>query len=171
MQFDVSDDVRAKAKSPHELFMLNLIAFHLLLAPASIALGIGEWGLLLPPSFSAFVLGYIYVRARRAERADSWFVMLHWRIAVKRSKLLVISYAVTGAILLLVLLLIQGEDASMRGIMLTVFTRVAVMPVVIMVFVTFVLESSALYQAGRGEVPDSIAERYPMPNRPGNCEG
>lgn len=163
MQFDIADPLRARAKTAHELFILNLIAFHLFLAPAAIALGIGAWGLLLTPLFSLPVLGFIFLRARRAERRDPWFVMVHWKLAVQRAKLLLIAYAVTAAILLLALLLTQGADESMRQILFTVFTRVGVMPVVIMVFVTFVLSSSALYQAGKGEVPDGMVRRYPAP--------
>lgn len=163
MQFDIADAVRARAKNAHEVFILNLIAFHLFLAPAAIALGIGAWGLLLTPLFSLPVLGFIFLRARRAESRDPWFVMVHWKLAVQRAKLLLIAYGVTAAILLLAVVLTQGSDESMRHILFTVFTRVGVMPVVIMVFVTFVLSSSALYQAGKGEVPDGILRRYPAP--------
>jgi hypothetical protein len=163
MQFDIADAVRTRAKNAHELFILNLIAFHLLLAPAAIALGIGEWGLLLTPLFSLPVLGFIFLRARRAESRDPWFIMVHWKIAVQRSKLLLASYGVTAAILLLVFLLTGSVEHSMRQILITVFTRVGVMPVVITVFVCFVLESSALYQAGKGEVPDGMLRRHPAP--------
>lgn len=163
MQFNIADPVRTRAKNAHELFILNLIAFHLLLAPAAIALGIGAWGLLLTPLFSLPVLGYIFLRARRAETQDPWFVMVHWKISVQRAKLLLGSYGVTAAILLLVFLLTRSADHSMRQILFTVFTRVGVMPVVITVFVSFVLESSSLYQAGKGEVPDGMVRRHPAP--------
>jgi len=164
MQFFIDDPLRAKAKNPHELFIFNLIGFHLFLAPASIGLGIGSWGLLLTPLFSLPILGYIYLRSRRAEKRGPWFVMVHWKVAVQRAKLLVISYAVTAVILLLVIFLTRNADSSMQQILFTVFTRVGVMPVVIMVFVTFVLESSALSQAGKGEVPDPVVRRYPAPD-------
>ena len=164
MQFDIADPVRSRAKNAHELFILNLIAFHLLLAPAAIALGIGAWALLLTPLFSLPVLGYIFLRSRRAETRDPWFVMVHWKVAVQRAKLLLISYAVTAVILLVVFVLTQGAEGSMQEILFTVFTRVGVMPVVITVFVTFVLESSALNQAGQGEVPDRLVQRYPAPD-------
>jgi glucan phosphoethanolaminetransferase (alkaline phosphatase superfamily) len=163
MQFQVADAERNRAKNPHELFIINLIAFHLLLAPAAIALGIGSWGLLLPVAFSGAVMGYIYVRTQRATRSDPWFVMAHWQIALRRCRLLLIGYAVSGGILLLAWLLGLSMNDNMRDIMFTALTRIGVMPTIILVFVAFVLESNALFQAARGEVPDAVVGRHPAP--------
>ena len=155
----------ARAKNPHELFMLNLIAFHLLLTPAALALEIGAWGLALTPALSRIVIAFIYLRARHAAAADeSPLVAGHWAVAWRRCRLLLLSYAITAAILLGGWGLIQGiEKESMQDIMFTVITRVGVMPVVIMVFVTAVLESGAIYQAGRGEVPGERTAEYQPP--------
>lgn len=163
MYFEVEERERNRAKNPHELFMLNLIAFHLLLAPAAIALGIGEWGLLLPVFFSLLVMALIYVLAKRAESHSPWFVMAHWKAALRRCRLLLIGYGISGIVLLLAWLLSLGMQPSMREIMFTALTRVAVMPTVILVFVSFVLESNALFQAARGEISDGIVARYPAP--------
>lgn len=163
MQFLVGEGERNKAKNPHELFILNLIGFHLLLAPAAIAFKIGAWALLLPPILSSGVMSFILWRARRAEAGDPWFVMAHWKIALRRCRLLLIGYAITGTILLLAFLLSLGMEGRMKEIMFTALTRIGVMPTVILVFVAFVLESNALFQAVRGEVPDAIVARYPAP--------
>ena len=150
-------DERARAKAPHELFMFNLIAFHLLLTPAVIALGIGAWALALPPALSGVLIAYIYLRARRAPGREPPLVAGHWAVAWRRCRLLLYAYAATGALLLGAWgLAASNPDPSMQAIMFTVLTRVAVMPVVIMVFVTAVLESGAIYQAGRGEVPGQL---------------
>ncbi|MCK9530224.1 MAG: hypothetical protein M0R77_06635 [Gammaproteobacteria bacterium] len=163
MQFQVAETERNRAKNPHELFIINLIAFHLLLAPAAIALDIGTWALLLPVVFSLMVMAFIYVRTRRAVSGEPWFVMAHWQIALRRCRLLLIGYGVTGGILLLAWLLGLGMQPNMRDIMFTALTRIGVMPTVILVFVAFVLESNALFQATRGEVPDAVVKRYPAP--------
>ena len=107
--------------------------------------------------------GFIYWRARRAERADPWFVMAHWKIALRHCRLLLIGYGITGGILLLASLLTLGMQGNMQEIFFTAITRLGVMPTVILVFVSFILESSALFQAVRGEVPDAIVNRYPAP--------
>lgn len=163
MYLSVDDAQRQAAKNPHELFILNLIGFHLLLAPAAIALKIGAWALLLPVLLSSCVMSFIWWRARRAERMDPWFVMVHWKLALHRCRWLLIGYGITGTILLLALLLSAGMQGHMKEIMFTALTRIGVMPTVILVFVSFVMESNGLFQAARGEVPDGMAGRYPPP--------
>lgn len=165
MFFEIGEAERNRAKSPHELFMVNLILFHLLLTPVAIAADIGLWALLLTPLLSGLVILFIWRRARQltAEGIHE-FVALHWTLALARCRLLLIAYGITATLLLLGALAILGTaQESMREIMLVVLTRVGIMPTVIMVFVTFVLESSALYQAVRGELPDGFVRRH----RPG----
>jgi hypothetical protein len=165
MQIEVEPTLRNRAKTPHELFMANLFAFHLLLTPALLALGVGEWGLVLPPSLSGMVIGYTYLRARSIGSGGSWFVGAHWRLAFKRYKLLLIAYGITAAIMLLGWWASTGiARHETQEIMLTVLTRIGIMPTLVMVFVTAVLESGGIYQAGRGEVPDDIARAYPPPD-------
>jgi hypothetical protein len=162
MQCAVTEQLIKQAKTPHELLMFNLFAFHLLVTPLILWLGIGMKGLVLPPLLSFTVIGYIYSRGRRAERDGPWFVMAHWKLARLRIRLLLIAYGITGVLIGLAWLVSLGAGQT-QAIMLTVLTRVAVMPTILMVFVVAVLESSAIYQATRGEVPDGIAARYPAP--------
>lgn len=163
MNIHVPASVSSQAKTPHNLFMLNLALFHLLMTPATIALGVGEAGILLPLFLSLAVMAYTWRRANAGH--DDWFVFAHWQLAVRRYRLLLIAYAVTAVLLLLGWLLTLGTaDPNMRDILQTVLLRIAVMPVVLMVMVNFYLESSAIFQASHGEIPDSIVKRFP----PGN---
>ncbi len=165
MIFHISDTTRSQAKTPHNLFMLNLALFHLLMTPAIIVLDVGEIGMLLPLFLSLTVMIYTWRRANAAH--DDWFIFAHWQLAVRRYRLLLIGYAVTAALLLLGwLLTLSTADPNMRDILQTVLLRIAVMPVVLMVMVDFYLESSALFQATNGEVPDGISKRFPPENNP-----
>lgn len=147
------------ARWAHDLFILNVFFFHLLLTPATIVLGIGLKGLLIPLALSLVVITYIYSRGQREQR---WFVAAHWRLAFKRCKLLLIGYAITAAILLLAALLASGmKDARMADIMVTVITRIAIMPTLILVMVTVVMEATATSLAGKGEVPEKIIKEFP----------
>ena len=166
----IPDSLRAQAKAPHNLFMLNLALFHLLMTPAIIATGVGELGILLPLALSLAVIAYTWRRANGGH--DQAFVCAHWQLAVRRYRLLLAAYAVTAVLLLLGWLLTQGtSDANMRDILQTVLLRIAVMPVVLMVMVNFYLESSALFQATNGEVPDSALRRCPVDNPPSLTTG
>jgi len=162
MLYDIDDALKRQARAPHELLMINLAAFHLLLAPASIALDIGAWGLLLPPLFSALVIAYIYMRGHRPAAATPWFVLMHWRLAWRRCRLLLMGY--TASALIIgggSLLALTAQKHSMREIIFTIATRVGVMPTIIMVLVLFVLANSGLELAGKGEVPDGLLKLYP----------
>jgi hypothetical protein len=164
MLYDVEEDVRRQAKSPHELFMLNLAMFHLLMAPAAIVLRVGTLGFLVPLGASLAVIGFTYLRSRRAEARSPWFVAAHWRLAARRSRILLAVYVASGAIVGTGFLLSLSIDKkTMQDIMITVFSRIAVVPVLIVVMVCFVLESGAIYQAGRGEVPDALLAHLPPP--------
>ena len=49
----------------------------------------------------------------------------------------------------------SSPDENMREILHTVFLRIAIMPVLIMVMINFFLESSAISMASKGELPES----------------
>ena len=160
MYLEVDAATVKKAKAPHELFMINLLLFHLLMTPAAIFLGIGTWGLLLPLVLSLGVMTYSWQRSRRAEQEHP-LVMLHWKLALRRYRVLLIGYAVTAAILLLgFLLTLTMDEGSMRHIIFTVITRIGVVPLVVMVFILAFLESSGLSMAGNQEIPDELHARY-----------
>jgi len=164
MRFAIDDTACSRAKNAHELYIINVLAFHLLLAPAAIALDIGLYALLLSPAISLLVIGFIALRSRWLRQHGEWFVMIHWRLALRRALLLLAAYGASGAILLLVWLLTSSMEGHSRDMMLTVFTRIAIMPTFIMLLITFVLEMSSLGQAGRGEVPDRLLARWPAPD-------
>lgn len=146
----------------HELYLINVLFFHLLLTPASIALDIGYYGLLLPLLLSSMVISYIYLHGRRAEE---WFVMVHWRLSFRRCQLLMIGYVLSLAIFFIGFLISLGiEEDSMQKIMMTVFTRIAIMPTLIMVMITAVIEASSISQAAKGEVPDKLLAKFPPPD-------
>ena len=164
MLFEVSKETKIKAKSPHELFMVNLAVFHLLLAPISLVLIGGMRSLLVPIFFSCTVFAFNYFRGKMAERNNEWFVMVHHKLAFRRATFLLIAYAVSAAIIGGGWLIGMASDQkTMQDIILTISTRIGVMPTFILVAINFVLETSAASQAGKGEVPDSFLKKHPAP--------
>ncbi len=165
MKYAIDDAVRRQAKAPHELFMLNLGFFHLLLGPAALFLGIGLVGLLIPLGFSLAMMGYMLLRCKRVQGGGDWFVARHWSLAVRRNRWLLLGYSLTAAILLGGWLLTLGVDReSTRHILVTVITRIAVMPTIITVLVCFVMENGGLNMALEGELPKGFVERFPPPD-------
>jgi len=139
--FTIDEISRKHARQPHDLVMINLAIFHLLLAVGLIALEVGPLGILIPVFFSTLLFGFIYWRVERLDPTDERFVMVNWRLALIRGRLLFIGYGLSTLIIGLAYGLAQGQKAE---IFHTIFTRIGVMPAVILVFVTLVLESSSL---------------------------
>ncbi|TNC98890.1 MAG: hypothetical protein FD121_542 [Gallionellaceae bacterium] len=152
---------RKQAQNPHNLFVAGVFAFDLLMTPAVLGLKIGMIGLLIPLVCSGGLLAYIYTRSCKE---TSWFVDMHWRLTWKRSRLLLLGYSISAFLVLVAWLLstISG-DPHMASIVWTALTRVALMPTLIFVLFTSVLEASSIAQAANGEVPDKLAVKYPPP--------
>lgn len=150
------------AQSPHNLFISGLFLFDLLMTPAILALKIGMIGLLIPLVCSGSLIAYIYLRSRKT--TSSWFVDMHWKITFARSKILMLGYAISGTLIFVAWLIdLSMQDARMGNIILTALTRVGLMPTVILVLVTAVLEFGSYAQAGKREVPDKLAAKFPQP--------
>ncbi|MET0069606.1 MAG: hypothetical protein ABW096_06165 [Candidatus Thiodiazotropha sp.] len=162
MIFDVDESIRKRAKTPHELSMVNLVACHLIAAPASIVLDIGFMGFLIPLLLSLSVIAFIWYRSGVETSTEAWFVTAHWRLSANRTRILLVGYAISAVILGMAVLATSGS--SKGEIMMVAISRVAVVPTLITVMICFVLESGSIYQAGRGEVPESIVKRMPPPD-------
>lgn len=159
MQFEVSAAHIKQAQVPHNLFVSSALLFHLLLTPAVIALKIGMVGILIPLICSLLVLGYIYQRSRKT---TVWFVDAHWRLTFQHAQWLMIGYAISGTLILLAWLIsMTAHEVSMKHIMWTAMTRIAIIPTLIAVMITSVAEASAVAVAARGEVPDSVIKGFP----------
>ena len=162
MRFEDTTDAEArKAQFPHNLFVAGLFMFDLLLTPAVIALKIGMLGLLIPLLCSGMLIAYIYLRSKRT---TTWFVDVHWKLAFKRAQWLMIGYAISAVLIFLAWLIsMSSSDPNMQHILWTALTRIALMPTLVTVLITAVMEASAIPLASKREVPDKLAANLPRP--------
>ena len=159
MQCEVTREEVRRAQVPHNLFISGLFLLDLFMTPALIVLDAGMAGLLIPLCLSAMLIGYIF---RRSRKATSWFVDMHWRLAFNNARWLGLGYAVSALLILAAWLISQAaQEASMKHIMWTALTRIALMPTLIAVIVTAVMSANAIGLATRGEVPDGLARETP----------
>jgi hypothetical protein len=148
-------DERSRASAAHELLMMNLAVFHLLLPV--VALSSGHISILLTLSLIGSVLMIFWIAQRARRSNDGQLIHAHWQLAWHRCHLLLISYAVSTVIMLLGWLMAASQpDQNMHNIMLVVFSRIAVVPIVLMVLVLFVMSTTALSQARQGELPKKV---------------
>jgi len=159
MQFEVSAAEIKRAQVPHNLFVSGLFLFDLLMTPAVIVMNLGMKGLLIPLLLSGALIGLIFVRGRKK---TIWYVDAHWRLSFRHGLWLMSGYLVTAVLVLLAWLIsLTAHEASMRHILWTALTRIALMPTLIAVMVTAVLEGSAIGLAAKGEVPEKFLKDFP----------
>jgi len=158
MKTDINPAIIKEAKFPHELSMVNLAAFNLLAAPAAIVLNIGLLGLLIPLLLSCSMILFIWLKAKSKQKTVHWFIAAHWDLARRRTKILLIGYSISAIILGFATLALA--HSKMEHIMMVAFTRVAIVPTLICVMISFVMVSGGLFQASKSEIPDSIAEKF-----------
>jgi len=144
---------QARAGFAHEMVMMNLAIFHLLLPVAALSSGYISTFLSLALIGSAVMIFLIARKARQTN--DVNLVIVHRQLAWRRCRLLLISYAVSAVIMLFGLLLASLQaDQNMFTIMLVVFSRIAAVPIVLVVLALLVMETTALSQARQGIIPD-----------------
>ncbi len=161
MHLEVTAPQIRLAHAPHNLFIAGIFLFDLLMPPAVIVLKLGMAGIFVPLLCSGTLIVYIY---RRSRQSTDWFADMHWKLSWQRGRLLLIGYGISGVLILIAWLVSQMAGApSMAQIMWTAMTRIALVPTLIFVMVTAVLEASAIGQASNGEVPDNLAARFPPP--------
>lgn len=160
MAFVIEPSELKAAKGAHESFMIHLGAL-LLLGPMAIFPGIGRIAIALPLLFSTVFI--LYTRFR-ISRAHSWFVEMHWRFALQNYRWLFLGYAMT-TLLLLVSWLVESTSSSGSPdqLLAVALVRIGVMPVIVAVFVCFVVGNGALNLVLRHEVPERLVKSYPPP--------
>ncbi len=164
MRFVVSPAEIKQANIPHELFLTNLIGNHILMAVAlgGIA-GSFPWVMAIVPIVSFSILGFILWRARQSRQRDSWYVMCHWQVSARRSRIF---------LLMLVLLLFAAGlgwvgyayGGMMKEAVLALVAGTGILPVMVTILVLVMVESDALYHANQAKLPRWVVERFPNPD-------
>jgi len=163
MLFDVSDEEKKKAKLPHDLFLINLIGNHILTFVATLGLATSwAWPMLIVPIVSFSILGFIIYRGKKSRKNDSWFVMCHWQVALKRSMFFI---KMLLAISCIAAFGLYGYTSLgwMKEAVYALIGGVCMLPTMVTTLVLIIMESDALHQAGEGKLPDKMIELYPNP--------
>jgi hypothetical protein len=164
MRFEVSQREIKQANVPHEIFLTNLIGNHILMAIAAGGVaGTFPWVMAVIPVVSFALLGYILWRARQSLARDSWYVMCHWQVCARRSRIFILM------LLLLVATVALGWVAYSYGGMMkeavwALVIGTGILPVMVTVLVLVIVESDALYHANQAKLPKWIVERFPNPD-------
>lgn len=149
MTNEISDQEVKQAQIPHNLFITGLFVFDLMMTPAVIVLKMGMAGILVPLACSLILIAYIYARSKKT---ISPFIDAHWQLTFKHARWLLIGYGVSASLIFIAWLITSNmHDHNMGHIMWTALTRIALLPTLIIVMVTAVMEASAISSATKRE--------------------
>lgn len=171
MHYRVTEDEKRRAKTPHHIFNINVIITHLF--GAMIILEIGEtFELLFVPLVSSLVIAYLFINTKKVAQNDTWFVASHWMMAWRRGRILLFSYAVAIAMVLVYVLIdavfpggFSMNDFSTEGSQTNlgevITMRFAALVIFVAVLITFMQTGIAVYDAGNGISNPSIEKLLP----------
>jgi len=151
---------KSAARTPHDIFLTNLIANHILLFTALAATGKSYFAfILVVPLLSFLFLGYTFIRASRIKRENSEFVYIHWQIARRWSFLFAIVIAAVVSVAILgwashtyLGLMKEAAFAFVGGL--------SFLPTLISVLVLIIIEMDALNHARAGTLPTWAKRKF-----------
>ncbi|HET8807973.1 MAG TPA: hypothetical protein VFM76_06315 [Methylophaga sp.] len=151
---------RDAARTPHDIFLTNLIVNHILLFTAIAATGGSFFGfMVLVPIFSFCFLGYTFWRASRVKREDSEFLYIHWQIARRWSKLF------ASVLVLVVIISILGwlgytYMGMMKEAVFAFIGGLGFLPILFSTLTLIVIESDSLHHARVGTLPKWARRKF-----------
>jgi hypothetical protein len=163
MRFEIDPEEIKKANVPHEIFLTNLIGNHVLMFVAATGMaGTFPWIMAVTPVISLALMTYTLWRARRSLRGDPWYVMCHWQVAARRTKLFMTALGL--------LLIISGlgwlgytYGGMMKEAVWALIGGIGLLPAMVTMLVLILMESDALYHANQCKLPNWVVERHPNP--------
>jgi len=161
--YPVDERARKRAKIPHELFLSNLIGNHILLFVSTLGMASHNvWPLTAVPAISVVILTFTLWRAGRARRRDDWYVMCHWQLAARYSRMFIGMLALLG-LAAAAAWYGYGTLGVRKEAALAFVGGVGLLPTMVTMLVLIIIESDALHQAAHGRVPGWAARRFPPP--------
>jgi len=152
-ELNPSEAEMSAAKTPHDIFLSNLIMNHILLFTAIAAFGPQYFKyMVLIPVISGLALAYTFYRSSIVKREQGEFVYIHWQIARRWSKLF------AGVLILLFTVSLLGwlghhYLGMMKEAVYALIGGFGILPTLMTVLVLVVIESDSLHHARVGTLP------------------
>jgi hypothetical protein len=117
---------------PHRVIIYNLLIFNLLMPAIAIMTEMEKTLLPITLACSLTVIFLIWLRARSVD--DTKLIHVHWQIVWKRCRIVLAAYLFSISIeMLSSLLAMFQQDPQLRQIMMIAFSRVAIVPTLLVV--------------------------------------
>jgi len=161
---ETNPQIKRDAKTPHELFTINVIMVHLIFSLGLIKLLNISMATSIAVSIliSLCIATYTYFRTKKAKQNDPYLVYLHWQLSLNRYKPLIIAYIFYFTVTSLTLVISSDAPASMDGstILDSILILLGIVPLFFTVLISVVVGSGSMFNAGRGEIDEKLIEKY-----------
>lgn len=154
---------KSRAKTPHNIFNINIILVHLFTLIILFELRLMYLFWLIPLiSISIMAFQYYYRNTLLANAKNDpeahWYVTANWALAIRHNRILFIAYLVCGSIFLTgyTIATSMTTDPNMSNISMMIFLYLSGMLMLLTLVVTFVLSSGALWHTNKGEVTGAL---------------
>lgn len=151
------------ARTPHNIFNINIILFHLFALVILFELHLIHWFWLIPAiSLCIMLAQYLYwkslLSSDESDKQQHWYVIANWSLAIRHNKIVFIAYLVCGTIFLIGYSISSSmtNDPNMSNIGMMVFLYLSGNLMLLTLVVTFVLSSGAIWHTNKGEVTRAL---------------
>lgn len=151
------------SKTPHNIFNMNIIVFHLFALVILFEFNLLHWFWLIPAiSLTIMLSQYMYwkslLSSAELSKQQHWYVVANWSLAIRHNKIVFIAYLICGSIFLIGYSVTSGmtNDPNMSNIGMMIFLYLSGNLMLISLVVTFVLSSGAIWHTNKGEVTRTL---------------
>jgi hypothetical protein len=161
IRFEIGPEETKQANVPHEIFLFNLIGNHILIFIGTLGTaGSYPWIMAFTPSLSVVLIGFTLWRASQSQKRDPWYVMCHWQVAARRTKVFMVMLGILLTVSLLGWLGFAYGGMRKEAV-LALVGGIGILPTMLVTLVLIIMESDALYHANQHKLPDWVVERFP----------
>ncbi|MEW5756268.1 MAG: hypothetical protein AB1810_08175 [Pseudomonadota bacterium] len=143
---------------PHQLFLFNMVGNHILLSIIALSNSAIPWVALGVPILSCIIFAITFIMGSKQKNHTSEFVRCHWRVALTRTKIFLLAYALMIAAVGLAWML--HSVMPIKEMAYAIVGGLGILPTMVMVLVLTVMESETLNHALHGRIPDSLRAKY-----------
>jgi hypothetical protein len=157
---------RKSAKTPHELFTINMVIVHLFFSLGMVKLLDlkKDEAIAIAISISLCIILYTFFKTKKVKEKSPRLVYLHWKLSLDRYKLVIGAYVFSFIVTSLSFFIDADAPVSMDGTNIwgEIFSFLGIVPLFFVVLVSMVLGSGSMFNAGRGEIDQAFMQKHPQ---------
>jgi len=142
---------QSKAVIPHELLIFNLLIFNIGLPILALLTHMERT--LLPVAITCSLLIILFIRIMSKRHHDTPFIKTHWKVVWRRCRIILIAYSISLSIEMLSSFMASFQtDPQLAKIMTIAFTRVAIVPTLLVVTPLLIMSTITTSRILRGKI-------------------